>query len=316
MTISLETVHVAVGVIVNAHGQVLISKRARHAHQGGLWEFPGGKIEKAETVQSALERELEEELGIKMQAAQPLIRIPHCYVDKKVLLDVWQVTQFEGEAHGREGQPLQWVASEELNNFTFPAANYPIINAARLPAEYMITGEFSDHNDFFTRLEQSLKRGIKLVQLRLANEKQDDVDLVTKAIEVCHKSKAMIVLNAQPHKLKHYHADGIHLNRHRLMQFNERPVPENKWLSVSVHNEDELKQAHLINADFILVSPVQKTSSHPGATPIGWDGLSKMTEKSLCPVYALGGMQASDISIARRSGAQGIAAISSLWGNG
>lgn len=122
-------VHVAVGVISDGANKILISRRAEHLHQGGLWEFPGGKVEAGESVRTALLRELAEELAIEVAGCEPLLTIAHDYNDKSVLLDVWWVDSFTGEPHGREGQPLRWVAADELRSLTFPAANAPIIDA-------------------------------------------------------------------------------------------------------------------------------------------------------------------------------------------
>src|SRR5690606_11205799 len=135
-------------------------------HQGGLWEFPGGKVEAGESVQVALARELLEELGIEVTRAQPLIQVRHDYPDKQVLLDVWQVLAFRGEAHGAEGQPLAWVTASELDGFEFPAANRPIVSAAQLPDRYLITPEGLDTPQLLCGIERALARGVRLVQLR------------------------------------------------------------------------------------------------------------------------------------------------------
>jgi len=116
-----------VGVIWGQSHQVFIAKRADDAHQGGLWEFPGGKLESGELPLAGLSRELEEELGIVVSIAEPLMQQRHDYSDKSVLLDVWQVKAFTGEAHGREGQETRWVSVSELNNYDFPKANSVII---------------------------------------------------------------------------------------------------------------------------------------------------------------------------------------------
>jgi 8-oxo-dGTP diphosphatase len=125
----MQAVHVAVGVVLDKAQRVLISRRASASHQGGLWEFPGGKVEAAESVVLALARELQEELGILIGRTSPLLEIHHDYGDKTVLLDVHVVWDFSGEARGLEGQPLAWVAPNELQRYTFPAANRPIIAA-------------------------------------------------------------------------------------------------------------------------------------------------------------------------------------------
>ena len=182
----MSTIHVAAAVIVNACGEVLVSRRNARAHQGGLWEFPGGKLEADEDVYAALCRELHEELGIEVDAARPLIRIPYRYPDKSVLLDVWRVTAFRGEAHGREGQPVQWVAPEQLPSLEFPAANQPIVTAARLPDRYLVTPEPGP--DFPARLARAFAAGIRLVQLRA---KSLDADTYTeRARAVCAQAEA------------------------------------------------------------------------------------------------------------------------------
>ncbi|MEE4191183.1 MAG: 8-oxo-dGTP diphosphatase MutT [Halieaceae bacterium] len=125
----MSRVHVAVGVILGPDGNILISKRPVDAHQGGLWEFPGGKVEAGETVQAALDRELQEELGIRVTSCRALLEVHHDYADKQVFLDVWVIDGFHGEPMGREGQPLAWCAPAALTNYDFPAANQPIVDA-------------------------------------------------------------------------------------------------------------------------------------------------------------------------------------------
>ena len=125
----MSLLHVAVGVIVDAKRNVLITRRARHAHQGGLWEFPGGKVEPGESMHAALTRELREELGIVIGRTSALLEVRHDYGDKAVLLDVHMVWEFSGEAQGLEDQPLAWVAPRDLPAYAFPAANMPIVTA-------------------------------------------------------------------------------------------------------------------------------------------------------------------------------------------
>ncbi|MEC7550596.1 MAG: NUDIX domain-containing protein, partial [Pseudomonadota bacterium] len=84
--------HVAVAIIKNLNQEVLVALRPPGSHQGNLWEFPGGKLESGETVFSALQREVHEEIGLRVRKAYPFIKIQHDYGDKRVLLDVWQVT--------------------------------------------------------------------------------------------------------------------------------------------------------------------------------------------------------------------------------
>ena len=123
---TIEIVHVAVGVI-KKNNAIFICKRADEQHQGGLWEFPGGKVEAGESVFVALKRELIEEVGLTIHSSSQLMVIEHDYGDKCVKLDVHVVSNFSGEAHGAEGQSSEWVAISELENYDFPEANAEII---------------------------------------------------------------------------------------------------------------------------------------------------------------------------------------------
>ena len=126
----MKKVHVAVGVILRGR-QTFVCLRGAHQHQGGKWEFPGGKVDEGETVTEALARELSEEVGIDVLSSEPLTVITHNYPDKHVVLDVHRVEAFSGEPHGREGQQSQWLDVAALNVDDFPAANVPIIKALK-----------------------------------------------------------------------------------------------------------------------------------------------------------------------------------------
>ncbi|AOT09732.1 8-oxo-dGTP diphosphatase MutT [Pseudoalteromonas luteoviolacea] len=125
---SKKIVNVAVGVVLK-EGQYFVCKRSDEQHQGGLWEFPGGKVEQNESVEQALARELAEEIGIEVKSSVHLMTIEHDYGDKAVRLVVHIVEDFTGEARGLEGQPSQWVDLNQLRKLAFPPANVAIIEA-------------------------------------------------------------------------------------------------------------------------------------------------------------------------------------------
>ncbi|TWX64442.1 8-oxo-dGTP diphosphatase MutT [Colwellia sp. C1TZA3] len=128
-----KIVHVAVGVI-KQENKFFLTKRLANSHQGGKWEFPGGKVEENETVHQALHRELKEEVAIETLSCTPLMQISHDYGDKKVLLDVFVVDNFTGEAKALEGQQSAWFTLAEFAALSFPAANQAIIE--KLQANY------------------------------------------------------------------------------------------------------------------------------------------------------------------------------------
>jgi 8-oxo-dGTP diphosphatase len=313
-----DYLHVVAAVIDNGRGEVLLARRHDHLHQGGLWEFPGGKVAAGEGVAAALRRELQEELAITPTASHPLLRLPYHYPDRKVLLDVWRVTAYQGETHGAEGQQLAWVRKAALRYYPFPAANRPIITAAQLPSCYLITpdpGGEAAWPEFLQQLRQSLLAGISLLQLRAPSLKRDDYLRLARQVSVCCQEQgAGLLLNADAALLGECDATGLHLNARRLMATPARPVAGDKWLAASCHNLEELRQAERIGVDFALLSPVRATASHPGAKPIGWHRFHCLSEQSLLPLFALGGMRAGDLEDAWGHGGQGIAAIGALWG--
>ncbi len=132
----MKRLQVAVAVLVNANGEVLVSKRQEGQHLAGFWEFPGGKIEAGESIRQALQREVAEELGILIDSCSELIVIKHDYPEKAVELCVQLVEVFTGIARGLEGQQIAWVDIAELCSLRFPEANKKIIDALQRRHSY------------------------------------------------------------------------------------------------------------------------------------------------------------------------------------
>ena len=310
----MKVVHVAVAVIENSSGDFLIARRPEHLHMGGYWEFPGGKVEAGETVFQALQREICEEVALDIHAAQPLLKIPFVYPDKKVLLDVWRVTQFSGEARACENQTLCWVAHQHLQDYAFPPANRAILTALQLPERVLITGEFEHVDDCLQRTACAIERAdIRAVMLRAHHLQQKDfVQLAAAMTQLCRACDAQLLLNAAP-DFALGEADGLHLSSQRLLACSTRPIAANKWLGASCHNTQDIQQAIRIGADYITLSPVLPTSSHPHQSPLGWAGLQPLLAQCSLPVFALGGLGDAHLPQVRALGVYGIAAISAWW---
>ena len=310
-----KSIHVAVAVISDQQGRILIAKRPDHLHQGGLWEFPGGKVEPGEQLDAALEREIHEELGINVRQSRPLIKIKHEYSDRQVLLDVWCVTGFDGQAHGREGQEIKWVTPQQLCDYQFPEANKRIVSMVQLPSLYLITPSvIADQQQFLQKLDTALQAGIKLLQFR--QKQQPDThghEFLDACYQCCKKYDAKLLVNAGIENLKNLPGDGVHLSGDRLMALEPGLNKNGKLLSASCHNQQELEQAEKMGVDFVMLSPVLDTPSHPGAATLGWEDFSRLVRGVSIPVYALGGMYAEHVPIAYEHGAQGVAVISSIW---
>ncbi|TWI58486.1 8-oxo-dGTP diphosphatase [Pseudomonas duriflava] len=311
----MNRIHVVAAVIRDACGRVLIAKRAQDQHQGGLWEFPGGKVEAGEPVPIALARELREELGIQVESSRPLIQVRHDYPDKAVLLDVWEVTSFSGEACGLEGQPLEWIVPKQLPDYEFPAANTPIVKAARLPGSYLITPGDLTVKELLHGLQRALDAGIALVQLRTPPSFDPQYrDLAVDVQGLC-AGRAQLMLKGPLEWLGDFPAAGWHLTSQQLRRYaaNGRPFPPDRWLAASCHNAEELALAAQMGVDFVTLSPVQPTESHPGAPVLGWDMAEALIRNFNHPVYLLGGVGPEDQTSAWDAGAQGVAGIRAFW---
>ena len=313
-------IHVAAGALRSADGRVLVTRRPAGVHQGGLWEFPGGKLDAGEAVRAALSRELREELGIEVRSARPLIRIHHDYGDRHVLLDVFLVTAYDGTPRGLEGQPLDWLLPSEMDPARFPAADRPIIDALRLPERYLITGaESRGETAFLDRLAAALDAGIELVQLH--RHDLDDAGytrLARAALPLCRAAGARLLLNRAPEQAatlaRQLGADGLHLRAEALSRLASRPAGC-RLVGASCHDAAELRRAEMLGLDYALLGPVLPTASHAEATPLGWAGFATLADTAALPVYALGGMRAAHLPVSFEHGAQGIAAITGLWGH-
>lgn len=311
----MKRVHVAAAVIRSSDGRVLISRRAEEQHQGGLWEFPGGKVEAGEQVEQALRRELQEELGIRVVRARPLIQVAHDYPDKQVLLDVWEVNAFSGEAHGAEGQPLAWVTPRRLPDYDFPAANRPIVAAARLPSTYLITPDDLEPAALLNGVRRALDAGIQLIQLRAPGMFDAAYrDLAVDVQGLC-AGRAQLMLKGPLEWLGDFPAAGWHLTAAQLRKLvvGGRPFPAERWLAASCHNAEELALARQMGVDFVTLSPVLATLSHPEATALGWEEAGRLLREFPHPAYLLGGLSPDQLPQAWHQGAQGIAGIRGLW---
>jgi 8-oxo-dGTP diphosphatase len=307
-------VHVAAGVIAEGD-RVFLTRRPPHAHQGGKWEFPGGKIHAGESVLDALRRELHEELGIDVESAHPFMQVHHRYPDKSVLLDVWRVTRYRGTPHGREGQEASWASTHDLLTLDFPDADLPIQRRLWLPGLYAISDAAGlGRSAFLRRLEQALAGGLRLLQLREPSLSDSEyLALARDAVQLCRPFGARLLLNADPALVEALGADGVHLSGRRLARTARRPLPMRYFVAASCHDAHELERARALGVDFAVLGPVAPTASHPGAPTLGWPRFESLCRTAPLAVYAIGGMQPRDMTVARSRGAAGLAMIRGLW---
>jgi 8-oxo-dGTP diphosphatase len=302
---------VVAAVITRPDGAFLLGQRPAGKVYAGYWEFPGGKIERGEAPGAALERELNEELGIEVRSAYPWLTRDYDYAHAAVRLRFFRVTEWSGAPHGRENQRFTWQMPDAITVDPLLPANGPILRALGLPAEYAITnaGELGER-EFLARLDRALARGLKLLQVR--EKSMSGTALLRFATEVArraHAGGARVLVNADAELAKRAGADGVHLTAVQL----EQPRPAWGLIGASCHDAAELARAQVLGADFAVLGPVAPTPSHPGATGLGWGLLAALLRDCPLPVYALGGMKATDLDAARRCGAHGISMMRGAW---
>jgi 8-oxo-dGTP diphosphatase len=314
-TTAPEAVVRVVAGLLERDARIFLTQRPAHAHLAGKWEFPGGKLGPGETPLAGLMRELHEEIGIDVAEATPFAQVRHAYPDKTILLDVWRVDAWRGEPHGREGQAARWSDPHTLRLGEFPQADWPIVRRLQLPPLYLISdAQRLGRTLFLERLAQLLRAGIRLVQLREPELSRGEfARLVGEVAPLCRQYGARLLVNADPKLAAAWSVAGAHLNARRLMASTVRPLDVEQWVAASCHNERELAHAGRVGVDFAVLSPVAATPSHPHATPLGWGRFQQLVSEVSFPVYALGGMQISDIPTARSFGAHGIALIRGIW---
>jgi len=241
-------IDVVAGVIRGSDERILICLRPRRLHQGGLWEFPGGKRESGESRLAALARELREEIGIELRRATPLLRLKHDYGDKIVSLDVWDVTAWDGSASGLEGQELQWVDVSVLPRFDFPAANATIIAAARLPRVMLVADWTHLSADRHLRaLERHLQAGCRLAVVPYSPH--GCANFASRAADLATRYAAEFHFFGAPAETQRY--PGLHV---RLPGSQSTPIPSGRVLSATVGTLEDFRLAESAGAEWIVLA--------------------------------------------------------------
>ena len=306
-------VDVAVAVILNEAGEVLLAQRPPGKVYEGYWEFPGGKVEPGETVRQALDREIDEELGVIVSEAWPWITQVFTYPHATVRLHFYRVTGWQGEPSAVEHSGLVWQRPAAITVAPLLPANGPVLKALLLPKEYAISAAAAlGEAVFLTRLQQRLEGGLRLVQLREKTLAPVALAaLAEKVIALVHGHGARVLINGDAALAQRLGADGVHLTAAQLMQAAARP--DLPWCAASCHNAAELRAAEKLGLDFAVLGPVLPTPSHPGAPALGWESLAELVQGCAIPVYALGGLNPDLLGRALEHGAQGIAMLSGSW---
>ena len=300
----------------DGRGRILVSQRLPDRHLANCWEFPGGKLEPGESHADALRRELHEEIGIDTQASQPLVSVTHRYPEKIIRLWLYEVYGYAHTPHGREGQALRWVSMDALPELEMPAADRPLVKVLPLDGCYAISldpAQFSEKDQFLGRWQGCLDAGFRLLRLRTQGDGLNRIrNWLPELAAVTQEYGARWLVSGSLQECLNVPADGVHLSSHQLAALSERPLDDKKLLAASCHGLSEIEQADAMGADFVLLSPLHATPSHPEAQGMGWDRFSALVARSPLPVFALGGMRPEDLPRVRSVGAFGVAGISNF----
>ena len=299
-------IEVVVGVIHNDSKEIFISRRKKNQFMSGYWELPGGKVENNEDLSSALKRELFEEIGIKIEKYNLIQTIQQQYPKRIINLSVYVIEKYSGTPVGKEGQDFSWSSIEKIEEYELLPTMLKIINRLSLPNSYWITPDNHNSNSVFEECNQRLSEGVKIIQLR--SKSQLDKAYIDNFNKLCQLNQAKLVLN-MPHIDFDEPCDGWHLTSIELMTTSTREFPDDKLFGASAHNLIEAKHAEKISVDYISLSPINETPSHPQTQILGWEKASEIIIQCKVPIYLLGGMDKDSMDKALSIGAQGIAGI-------
>ena len=313
MTSTRTPVDVAAGVLIRPDGRFLLASRPAGKPYASYWEFPGGKVEPGEGVALALARELREELGIDIGATYPWVVRVFDYPHALVRLHFFRVFDWRGELRAREHQSFGFFSTDTLPGGPLLPATVPVLRWLALAPLYAITSVAQLGRELFLqRLDSALARGLKLLQFREPTLDSADSAVVFDEVQArVRVADGTLLVNSRHHRALWEKADGVHLTAADLAVLQQRP--ELKWVAASVHSSVEIERAAELLVDFVTAGPVQITATHPNHPPLGWDAFEVMISNSSVPVYALGGMRASDLATAMSHGAHGIASLSAVW---
>lgn len=311
-------VEVAVGVMIRANGDFLLASRPPGKPYAGYWEFPGGKLERGETVAQALARELDEELGVQIDNALPWVTITHSYPHAHVRLHFTRVTQWRGELHAREGQAFDWFSVHgEARPEPLLPATIPCLRWLSLPGQMGVScAAHMGEDAWLQALERALSRGLRWVQVREPGWPDARVARLLEAVlALTDPLGAQVVVNSRHAPGLWARAGGVHLRATELAVLERRPdLPR---VGASVHGREEVDRAAALGLDYALLGSVKATPSHPHQAGLGWAAVQSIVEAAPLPVVLIGGLRsgadAGDMQHAQSVGAHGIAMLRGAW---
>jgi 8-oxo-dGTP diphosphatase len=271
----LPVTDVAVAVVRDGDGRVLLAERTRGQVAAGFWELPGGKIDPGESPADAAARELREETGVVALALRPRITYEHAFPTKRVRLNFFAVDAWSGTPHGCEGQRLVWAEPGRPSVAPLLPSNARILGALALEAGGAVCAP-ARHADRARRdssLHDALGRGARFVVLRMPQPGGElDLGFVRRATERAEAASATVLLAGSPFDARRAGAHGVLSNEADTHRMHARPnVP--LW-AATVSSTTALERAVTLGADLVVVP-----------APPGWGAATSLAERSPVPVF-------------------------------
>jgi len=299
---------VAVGVLLRPDGAVLMAERPAGKPYAGFWEFPGGKIEPGETVEQALERELGEELGVRIGASYPWVVMEYDYPHAYVRLHFRRVFEWRGTAHPAEGQRLLYLQPGATPPAPLLPAAVPALRWIELPTMTLASpGCWTQPAQAAAWLDAAIERGAR--QLTWHEPALEGAALRKALQHACAAARAYgarVLVDSRDlarAAVPALAADaGCLLGSAALRAAGARPA--HAWVGAGVRDRNDLERAAALACDFAIIEP---GAPDGGAGDARWDRIGALCRAAPLPVYAPVAPGAQALQQAWRCGAHGLA---------
>jgi 8-oxo-dGTP diphosphatase len=296
--------------IIKDSDKFLYSLRDKQPYRN-YYEFPGGKVEKNETPETALYRECFEELGIKVTKFNSIGSLVHRYDSLEVKLHIFEIVNYQGDIYAKESQELHYMNAFESKE-KFIDSTHRVLNYLSLPRYCSITSIDADNH--------SNEKISKLYANNILRYRSDKINSenyyiqAEKYSKICSDNNVCLILDVKYYELfKNLDFKGIHYKSDQLKDLENTEFVKLKSShihSASCHNISDIRIANKYNFDFILLSPI--LSSKLDLNTLGWDGFENLALEANMPVFALGGMRKSDLDDCLSHNGYGVSGITNF----